>query len=255
MNELDVIKYFINKGLSPEAAMGMTGYFLGESSLNPDSVNKYSGAYGIGQWIGPRKKALFDAYGNKPTMQQQLDFAWNELNSTHKGALEQLKTLNDPQLASDMMYGGFGFGFGKLKPEKAAVAANKEMAKWGQNGEASRAIKRKHANRLYNTYGSIFNVNTDYNPQEYQVAQKYNPSINTPSLKIKQVNKTLPEIEIKGTRRRQPTEQSLNVPSLKSMTAQKMNYDMLKMAGMINDEDDAFLNYMMQQRLNRPYFT
>lgn len=69
-----------------------------------------------------------------------------------------------------MMYGGFGFGFGKLKPEKAAVAANKEMAKWGQNGEASRVIKRKHANRLYNTYGSIFNVNTDYNPQEYQVA-------------------------------------------------------------------------------------
>lgn len=87
-----VIQYFLDKGLNEIQARGIYGNLMQESGLDPNAVSKdghYS--YGIAQWTGSRKEKLFKKYGTNPTLDQQLDFLWEELNTTHKSALEGLK--------------------------------------------------------------------------------------------------------------------------------------------------------------------
>lgn len=85
-----VINFFMNKGLTENQARGILGNLLQESNGNPNAMNKTSGAYGIAQWLGDRKKNLFYRYNNAPTLDQQLEYIWEELNLNEKPALEKL---------------------------------------------------------------------------------------------------------------------------------------------------------------------
>lgn len=85
-----VINFFMNKGLTENQARGILGNLLQESNGNPNAINKTSGAYGIAQWLGDRKKNLFYRYNNTPTLDQQLEYIWEELNLNEKPALEKL---------------------------------------------------------------------------------------------------------------------------------------------------------------------
>ena len=69
---------------------GIVGNLMGESKLNAKAVNPTSGAFGYAQWLGDRKKKLFAKYGNNPTEEQQLEFIWEELNTSEKRAFEEL---------------------------------------------------------------------------------------------------------------------------------------------------------------------
>ena len=89
-NQKKAMKFFQSKGLSAHHAAGIVGNLMGESNLNHTAVNKSSGAYGIAQWLGNRKKKLFSKYGNNPTFEQQLEFVWEELNSDEKPAYNRL---------------------------------------------------------------------------------------------------------------------------------------------------------------------
>lgn len=89
-NQKKAMKFFLSKGLSVHHAAGIVGNLMGESNLNHMAVNKSSGAYGIAQWLGNRKKKLFSKYGNKPTFEQQLEFVWEELNSDENDAYNRL---------------------------------------------------------------------------------------------------------------------------------------------------------------------
>lgn len=82
--------FFKSKGLSAHHSAGIVGNLLGESNLNHEAINPSSGAYGIAQWLGNRKKKLFSKYGNKPTFDQQLEFVWEELNSDENDAYNRL---------------------------------------------------------------------------------------------------------------------------------------------------------------------
>lgn len=84
--------FFISKGLTNFQAAGIVGNLMQESSLDHNIVNKSSGAYGLAQWLGSRKKALFKKYGNNPTFDQQLEFIWEELNTTERNAFLHLLT-------------------------------------------------------------------------------------------------------------------------------------------------------------------
>lgn len=84
------MEYFINKGLNPIHAAGIVGNLLQESNLDPDAINPSSKAYGIAQWLGNRKTKLQQKYGKSPTFEQQLDYLWEELNSSEKSALNHL---------------------------------------------------------------------------------------------------------------------------------------------------------------------
>ena len=122
------MQYFINKGLAPHQAAGLVGNLMRESGLNPLAINPGSKAYGLAQWLGARKKKLFSMYGNNPTLQNQLDFVWWELNNTHKNGLKHLMAARNAEEAARAGMNWFEFSNGD---------AISEMNKWGQDGRGS----------------------------------------------------------------------------------------------------------------------
>lgn len=87
-----IINYFVNKGLTRIQAKGIYGNLMQESGGNIQAISSDGhDSYGLAQWTGPRKQKLFEMYGPNPTIEQQLDFLWWELNNTHKDALRALK--------------------------------------------------------------------------------------------------------------------------------------------------------------------
>ena len=73
-------------GMSAEQARGIAAGIHAEGGT-PSAVNRKSGAFGIGQWLGPRKRELFRRYGPNPSEQQQLAFLVSELRGgDHGGA-------------------------------------------------------------------------------------------------------------------------------------------------------------------------
>lgn len=59
------IQDLINAGLDMNSAIAIAANAWQESRLQPNAVNPESGAYGLLQWLGPRKKALFKKYAQK----------------------------------------------------------------------------------------------------------------------------------------------------------------------------------------------
>ena len=94
------INYLKSQGVSDAAARGSIAGAIAESRLNPNAVNPKSGAYGIGQWLGSRKAALFGQYGASPTFDQQLRFLLSELKGGDRGGASVLRATT-PQAALD----------------------------------------------------------------------------------------------------------------------------------------------------------
>lgn len=102
----DVINFFVGKGVPQSVARGIAAGIESESSGDHRIVNKESGAYGLGQWLGPRKEALFARYGNNPTREQQLEFLYSELKGGDRGGPAVLAAKDEGQ-AVDRYIRGF----------------------------------------------------------------------------------------------------------------------------------------------------
>jgi hypothetical protein len=82
----DIAAMLVAKGISQEVAKGVVAGAYAESRLDPNKVNLKSGAFGIAQWLGPRKRELFRRYGDHPTLQQQVEFlAWELMGGDRGG--------------------------------------------------------------------------------------------------------------------------------------------------------------------------
>lgn len=127
-NRKKALNYFMGKELQYHQAAGLVGNLIRESNLNPTAKNKHSGAIGLAQWLGNRKKKLISKYGNNPTFDQQLDFIWKELNSDHKKGLSYLLASKNVEEAAANAFGWYEFSVG---PQGAI----REMNKHGQNGQ------------------------------------------------------------------------------------------------------------------------
>ena len=78
--------YLRRSGFTAPQAVGILGGIRGEGG-GVNAVNPTSGAFGIGQWLGPRKRALFAKYGSNPSLEQQMAFLVSELKGgDHGGA-------------------------------------------------------------------------------------------------------------------------------------------------------------------------
>lgn len=126
-NKKKAMDFFINKGLAKHQAAGLVGNLIRESGLNISAVNPYSGAVGIAQWLGSRKNKLFNTYGKNPSFEQQLEFVWQELNSSHKKGLQ---TLLNSQTVDEAAANAFGYYEFSVGP-KGAIA---DMRRHGQDG-------------------------------------------------------------------------------------------------------------------------
>lgn len=99
------------------------------------SVNGSSG-YGMIQWIGARKNALFTTYGSQPSVEDQLNFMRDELYGTN-GVTRQ---VNDAQFNKIM---------NATTPEDCAYAF---ASYFERCGEKHRAPRRGYARRAYNYF-------------------------------------------------------------------------------------------------------
>ena len=100
----EIVSYFTSKGYAPHQAAAIAGNLTQESGLDPEAINKKSGAFGLAQWLGPRKKAL-NAYAERQGTYAadpgtQLDFINHELNSTEKRARNKLMAAKDVSQAT-----------------------------------------------------------------------------------------------------------------------------------------------------------
>lgn len=102
----DVINFFVGKGVPQSVARGIAAGIESEASGDHKAVNPTSGAYGLGQWLGPRKAALFARYGNNPTREQQLEFLYSELKGGDRGGPAVLAAKDEGQ-AVDRYIRGF----------------------------------------------------------------------------------------------------------------------------------------------------
>ena len=74
-------------GLSEPQIRGVMAGIHAESGFNAGVSNPTSGAFGLGQWLGPRKAELIKRYGKNPTAEQQADFLlWELKGGDHGGA-------------------------------------------------------------------------------------------------------------------------------------------------------------------------
>lgn len=87
----DVVSFFKAKGYSDMQARGIAAGVAAEAASNHGARNPTSGAFGLGQWLGPRKAELIRRYGPNPTRQQQLEFLHWELQGGDHGGRAVLR--------------------------------------------------------------------------------------------------------------------------------------------------------------------
>jgi hypothetical protein len=107
-NQTDKGRYIadrlIKMGWTPEQAAGIAGSILQESGGDPTARNKTSGAQGIAQWLGTRKKD-FEAYAGHSldvsTLDEQIAFMNYELTQgKERGAGNKLRSAQTPEEAA-----------------------------------------------------------------------------------------------------------------------------------------------------------
>lgn len=100
----------IGHGLSPAQAAGILGNGSQESGFRIDAIAPSTGAYGIFQWLGPRKDALFNATGDGGDINAQLAFFWDEVENDPYESAQFQKFLN----YDDTSVEGYTYAFRKF---------------------------------------------------------------------------------------------------------------------------------------------
>lgn len=82
-NAKEVYEYILSlPGSNPAIAAGWTGVFMKESGLDHNAVNKSSGAKGIAQLLGSRKKEYMRWLKGRPdNWQNQISWVWEKVNN------------------------------------------------------------------------------------------------------------------------------------------------------------------------------
>lgn len=96
-----VFDYLKGKGLDNDYAVrGIYGNLMQESSGRIDNRGDGGSSYGIAQWHNDRMNNLFNKYGSSPTLDNQLDYLWEELNGPYKKVLDQLRNSKNVEEAT-----------------------------------------------------------------------------------------------------------------------------------------------------------
>ena len=104
--EKQAMDFFQSRGWSREQAAGIVGNLVHESAgMNPEAVSKDGyNSYGLAQWTGPRRIALFDYAASRgeaiPSFQTQLEFVDQELGDSEKAAGDALRGAQTPEEAA-----------------------------------------------------------------------------------------------------------------------------------------------------------
>jgi hypothetical protein len=130
-------------GWTPAQASGITGSFMQESNLNPAATNPKSGAYGIGQWLGPRV-ADFKAWSGHDlkgsSLDEQLEFFQYEVTKGKEKAagdkLRAAKTTAEAAKIHSDAYERPGVGEANIA-RRQALGATLDASQRAQNAAAA----------------------------------------------------------------------------------------------------------------------
>ena len=98
------LEFFQSKGLNAFQAAGIVGNLIHESGLNTTIKGDKGKAFGIAQWHPDRQKGLKELAKSRGTdisdFNTQLEYVWQELNSTEKTVLDKLLKSKNTQEAT-----------------------------------------------------------------------------------------------------------------------------------------------------------
>lgn len=145
---MQIMDYFVEKGLTKEQAAGICGNLQYESGLNPGITEAGNGiGYGLAQWSFGRRDELnaFAQSEGKPVsdMKVQLDFLWKEMNTTEPGALDAFKA--NPNMsaaeASNIFYDKFERpAYNPENKNNRSEAATQFLAQYENNNGSQGAV-------------------------------------------------------------------------------------------------------------------
>src|SRR5688572_27520713 len=143
----DVVASYLRRrlNLTPAQTAGVIGGLKGESgpALSTTAKNPSSGAYGIAQWLGGRKSALF-AKGNPASLKTQLRHLGDELEGPERGALQKLRGAKNIDQATEIFVRDFE------RPSAGEIASS-----IGARKNMAREFFRKTGGRIPSGGGSI----------------------------------------------------------------------------------------------------
>jgi hypothetical protein len=143
-NVQQAYNFFIGKGLKDFQSAGILGNLAQESGINPGSAQAGGPGRGIAQWsVGGRWDTLVawakSANRDPNSLGTQLDFLWQELNSTEKGALSALQGSSDVSGATTAFEQGY---------ERAGTPAMANRIKYAQNVLSSKGANYARGTQL-----------------------------------------------------------------------------------------------------------
>ncbi|MDI7923904.1 phage tail tip lysozyme [Ferirhizobium litorale] len=103
-------EFYKKKGLSDVAAAGFVGNLMGESQINPKAIRENDvkpgvHSYGIGQWNRERYEGLQKLAAARGTawddLDTQLEWGWQEMNTTEAATVARLRASKDVDQATD----------------------------------------------------------------------------------------------------------------------------------------------------------
>jgi hypothetical protein len=126
-------QYLMSRGFTAAQARGVAAGIMAESRGNANADNPISHAYGLGQWLGPRKRALFAKYGPHPTARQQLEFLADEMLGDKQGGAH-VRAAQDTDSAL------LAYVYDVMRPGKGAVGDIARGRAWMGGGGARLAV-------------------------------------------------------------------------------------------------------------------
>jgi hypothetical protein len=117
ISQAAAVRYFTERGLTPEQSAGVVGNLMQESGLKSNAWNEKEKAYGIAQWRNERLEGLkaFAAANGKEIgdIQTQMDYILHELQTTESNAGQKLLKSSSAAEAA--------FNFGKYYERPTVV--------------------------------------------------------------------------------------------------------------------------------------
>lgn len=105
-NGKQIADKLVGMGWTPEQAAGIAGSFMQESGGSATALNQSSGAYGLGQWLGSRRKD-FETWAGHPLEGSSLDeqlrfFQYEVTNGKEQPAGRRLRAATTAAEAADI---------------------------------------------------------------------------------------------------------------------------------------------------------
>lgn len=217
-------QHFDSKGIPSHISAGIVGNLSAESDFNTGAVNKTSGAFGLAQWLGDRKKSLIKFAKKEgksltdPTL--QADFIVHELKTTEKEAYNKLLKTKTPQEAAavfgkhyerpsdEELRGSLGrrvkvantvanhaFG-GEIKDNE--MANKKSRKKMAMGGQAAAALGSQLGGNLVNIYQALENSPNAYSEQPLINMKQGSMEMNPMSRGFRYANGGTVPVEVEG---------------------------------------------------------